>query len=218
MLLGTNENLNCLDSFTNTSNILQSGLSLISSDPSRVCLCNGSGQPDCLLLAHPKPYFIYPGQTIHICAVVVGEDFGTVVGSVYAQFLQRGSPSRLEAGQDAQSVIQHKCNDVYYTIFSQSESTPVLVLTARNSYVSDFNVDYSGIVKSWRDYYGVNAVEPIVYANNPVYVNISLLLCPPGFMLTTHAPFRCDCNSLLQQMYGIKCHIQEQTIGRSGLL
>ena len=57
-----------------------------------------------------------------------------------------------------------------------------------------------------------------MYSNNPVYINISLLPCPPGFMLTTHSPFRCDCILLLQQMQGIQCYIQDQTIGRSGLL
>ena len=210
--------LNCLDSLNEISNILQNGLSLISSDPLRVCFCNES-EPDCLLY-DPKPRSIYPGQTINISAVVVGQNFGTVAGSVYAQFLHRGDPPQLESGQEVQSVTQHKCNDLYYTIFSQSEvSTSLLVLNARDSYVSEYNdMDYSSSVNSLKDYYGTNAATPIAYANNPVYVNVSFLSCPPGFMITTQAPFRCDCNSLLQQMYGIKCHIQEQTIGRSGLL
>ena len=65
----------------------QSGLSLISSAPSRVCLCNETGQPDCLTVADPETRVIYPGQTITIPAVVVGQDFGTVTGSVFAQFL-----------------------------------------------------------------------------------------------------------------------------------
>ena len=51
-----------------------------------------------------------------------------------------------------------------------------------------------------------------------VYVNISLLPCPPGFMLTTDQPIKCDCDALLQQMHGVQCYIQEQTISRSGLL
>ena len=217
--LGQDEDTNCLESFKRISNILQSGLSLVTSDPSRVCLCNRSGQPDCLRLVNPKPYSIYPGQTIRISAVVVGEDFGTVAGSVYAQFLEGGSPSQLESGQEVQSVMQHECNDLYYSIFAQSDvSAPVVVLTARNSYVSQFNdKNYSDLVTSLKNYYGAYSAK-WVYANNPVYVNVSILPCPPGFMLTTHAPFRCDCNSLLQQMYGIECHIQEQTIGRSGLL
>ena len=174
----------------------------------------------CFYIADPKPHSIYPGQTINISAVVVGQNIGTVAGSVYAQFLQRGSPPQLESGQEVQRVTQHKCNDLYYTIFSQSEvSTTLLVLTARDSYVSEYNdIDYSYSVNSLKNYYGTNAATRIVYANNPVYVNVSFLPCPPGFVLTSYTPFRCDCNSLLQQVYGIKCHIQEQTIRHSGLL
>ena len=86
--LGYDEDWNCLLSFKNVSDMSQqSGLSLISSDPSRICLCNETGQPDCLTVADPTPYVIYPGQTITIPAVVVGQDFGTVTGSVFAQFL-----------------------------------------------------------------------------------------------------------------------------------
>ena len=86
--LGYDEDWNCLLSFKNVSDMLQqSGLSLISSAPSRICLCNETGQPDCLTVADPTPYVIYPGQTITIPAVVVGQDFGTVTGSVFAHFL-----------------------------------------------------------------------------------------------------------------------------------
>ena len=212
---------NCLDSFKHISNIFQDGLSLISSDPLRVCLCNETGQqPDCLVLADPTLHTAYPGQTINISAVVVGQDFGTVAGSVYAQFLHKGSTPQLESGQEVQSVIQHKCNHLYYTIFSQSAVfDAVLVLTADDVYVSEFiNIPIPDQFFEWVFYYKTFEVYPLLLGNNAVYVNISLLPCPPGFMLTTNSPFKCDCNSILQQMHGIKCHIQEQTIGRSGLL
>ena len=209
---------NCLVILKLLSSILQNGLSLISSEPLRACFCNENGHPDCLLLAEHKPHSIYPGQTINISAVVVGQTFGTVPGSVYAKFLQRGSPPQLESGQEVQSVTQHKCNDLYYTIFSQSEvSTSLLVLNAHDSYVSEYNDNASFGILSYY-YYGTYAASSIWYANNPVYVNVSILPCPAGFTITTYTPFRCDCNSLLRQVYGIKCHIQEQTIGRSGLL
>ena len=94
---GLNGDRNCLDSFKTITNTSQVGLSVVSSDPLRVCLCNGSGQPDCLILADPTPRTVYPGQTINISAVVVGQDFGTVAGSAYAQFLQRGSPPQLNS-------------------------------------------------------------------------------------------------------------------------
>ena len=211
---------NCIDSFKNISNISQNGLSLISSDPSRVCLCNKTGQPDCLVIVDSTPHTVYPGQTITISAVVVGQDFGTVSGSAYAQFLQRGSPPWLKSGQEVQGVTQHKCNHLYYTIFSKPEvSEAVLILTAYDSYVAELNnKEYSDKLDVWTYHYKTQAVEPLMYSNTAVYVNISLLPCPPGFMLTTHTPFRCDCSPLLQLMHGFQCYIQERTIGRSGLL
>ena len=54
-----------------------------------MCLCNESGLPDCMLLDDPIPHSIYSEQTISISAVVVGQDWGTVAGSVHAQFLHK---------------------------------------------------------------------------------------------------------------------------------
>ena len=216
---------NCLESFKNLSNISQNGLSIVSSDPLRVCLCNGTGQPDCPVIVDPTPHTVYPGQTINISAVVVGQEFGTVAGSAYAQFLQGGCLPQLKPEQKVQSVTQHNCNNLSYTIFSQGEvSEAVLVLTAQDSYVSQFfnnTVDEDTIYTVGEEYFVSNehAVEPLLYnTNSPVYVNVSILPCPPGFMLTTASPFKCDCDGLLQEMPAIHCHIQEQTIGRSGLL
>ena len=223
VVLGLDGKWNCLDSFKNISNISQNGLSLISSDPSRVCLCNGTGQPDCLTQADPTPRSIYPGQSITISAVVVGQDFGTVAGYVYAQFLQL-SPTRSlpqsESLQGVHPVTQQKCNHLSYTIPLQSEVfEAVLVLTAQNySHLSSLNLTDSVNPELLKQLYSTSDVDTLMYSNNPVCVNISFLPCPPGFMLTTDPPFRCVCDHLLQQMYGIQCHIQEQTIGRSGLL
>ena len=48
-----------------------------------------------------------------------------------------------------------------------------------------------------------------------MYINISLLPCHPGFHISNS---KCDCNKLLQQVPSVQCFIQEQTIGRSGLV
>ena len=142
MFYGLDGDWNCVLSFKNISNISQNGLSLITSDPSRVCLCNESGQPDCLIVADPTPHSIYAGQSINISAVVVGQDFGTVSGSVYAQFLQKPANNhspQLETGQNIQDVTQEKCNDLNYTIFPSGDMSPVvLILTTNNEVVSDF--------------------------------------------------------------------------------
>ena len=222
MALGLDGEWNCLNSFKSISNISQNGLSLISSDPSRVCLCNGTGQPDCLIQVDPTPHSIYPGQSINISAVVVGQDFGTVAGSVYAQFLPISppeSPPQLESLQMVQPVTQQHCSQLYYTILTHSEiSKAVLALTSHKRHVLKFHVNTSTDLTRWQSHYNTSATGPLIYNNNPVYVNISLLPCPPGFMLTAHPPFRCDCNQLIQKMPRVECHIQDQTIGRSGLL
>ena len=220
---------NCLLSFKNISNISQSGLSLISSDPSRVCLCNGTGQPDCLTVADPAPHSIYPGQSINISAVVVGQEFGTVAGSVHGQFLQSvvtdGSP-QLGTGQKVQGVIQDKCNNLMYTIFAPSDmSEAVLILTVNNKKVSQFVTfkqydDYKKErqLKIFYHTSDTSVLNSLKYTHFPVYLNVSFLSCPAGFMLTMKSPFRCDCSKLLRRIQGVKCYIQDQTISRSGLI
>ena len=222
--LGIDRHWNCLDSFKNVSYISQNGLSLISSDLSQVCVCNGSGQHDCQIVAGTNPHPVYPSQYISIPAVVVGQDLGTVTGSVYAQFLQKSStknPPQFETWQTVQAVTQHNCSHLKYTIFSQTEVLEaVLVLTAHDSYVSRLlnnNIDTNARTL-WTSTYKTIAVEPLMKNNNPIYINISLLPCPSGFMLTTDPPFRCDCDMLLQKINEFQCHIQEHTISRSGLL
>ena len=59
MALGYDGDWNCLLSKNISDMSQQSGLSLISSAPSRVCLCSESGQPDCLTVADPTTHVIY---------------------------------------------------------------------------------------------------------------------------------------------------------------
>ncbi len=220
--LGETGERNCLQVLKDISNISQSSLSLISSDPSRVCFCNGTGQPDCLTIVDPIPRKIYPGQTVHISAVVVGQDFGTVVGSAFAQFLQLPSTEdqpQIESVQYTQGVTQNSCSILSYTIFSQLReiSDTVLLLTTENTKISHLlsKDEINEIIEQYKQH--SNAATKAILGL-PVYVNVSVHPCPPGFMLTTQPPFRCDCNQLLQEQSGVTCHIQDQTIGRSGLV
>ena len=285
--LGYDEDWNCLLGFKNVSDMSQqSGLSLISSAPSRICLCNETGQPDCLTIADPTPYVIYPGQTITIPAVVVGQDFGTVTGSVFAHFL--GAPYTsgsvdMKMEQKNKTVEQTQCSNLEYTIFSEDEeSEAVLVLTTDNlkadipqlmdiennreiantwtilnselnytklasDYILDFIMTSSWVWQYTDDYYMSETaanrtienfykftpghfdhltpddihnkfIFPNEIYNYPVGINISFRSCPPGFTLSRQVPFKCDCNRLLQQFPGVKCHIQHQTITRRSLV
>ena len=65
-------NWNCLESFENISTVTvyQKDLSLISSDPSRVCFCNKV--PGCMIYSISIPQPFYHGQNIFVPAVTVG--------------------------------------------------------------------------------------------------------------------------------------------------
>ena len=281
--LGYDGDWNCLLSFKNISDMSQQcGLSPISSASTRLCLCNETGQPDCLIVADLTTHVIYPGQTITIPAVVVGQDFGTVTGSVFAQLLHTPYTSdsvHMEQKQDNIAVEHSQCSNLEYAIFSQSEeSAAVLVLTHDNREISQLmnEEDNQEITNSWEilnkepnykilahdiicDFINftineftieynesnlcsnrtiedfnkftisyINSCESVLIHTKfvfpkeiysyPVYLNISFHPCPPGFSLSKDPPFRCDCNQLMKQLPGVKCHIQDQTISRSGLI
>ena len=110
MALGWDGNWNCLLSFKNISNMSDlESLSTISSAPSRVCICNETG-PNCLTVVDPIQRVAYPGETITIQAVVVGQDFGTVSGSVHAQITE---PAILQVPSSV--AVQHsQCSYLKY--------------------------------------------------------------------------------------------------------
>ena len=79
----------------------------------------------------------------------------------------------------------------------------VMVLTAQD------HVSYDSLSHSQ-----LNTVTELqIY---PVYVNITLLPCPLGFMLH-NSQHRCVCNSQLEE-HNIACNITDQTVHRSGYM
>ena len=219
---------NCLESFMNVSTVMfnqSSNLSLISSDPSRVCFCNENKLPDCMTLSSSRTHSLYPGQNIYISTVTVGQGFGTVAGSVYAQYLNR-SPTdnllELYQSQKIKTVTQYECSLLKYTIYSPNNvSELTLVLTTQEIVVSIANIQgffSENTAALLQQFYPTSRNKPMLYPNAVIYTTISVLSCPVGFMLTTEPPFKCDCNQLLQQMPGVHCNIHSQTFGRSGLV
>ena len=272
--LGWDEDWNCLFTFKNTSDFTeQSSLSLVSSIPSRVCFCNSTGHPDCLTVADPETRTMYPGQTITIPGVVVGQDFGTVAGSVFAQFVKTAASDSIAIKHDQRTtgIGNCSCTNLSYTVFASKEVTKTtLALTANDRQVSHIMLESDNklIKKVWNNLtstpnfqnfasqitgiYGDNVKNSIRdYSNNgtstikdiiifqsfslnntnylkyifpkefyeyPFYVNISFVPCPLTFSLTAEPPFMCDCNQLLKSLQAVHCHIQDQTITRSGLV
>ncbi len=106
-----------------------SDFSIVTSDPVRVCLCV-NGLPSCGTVF--SNLTAVPGEEFLVSAVLVGDTFGTVGGSVYAQLLPLSSSEEvvnLGELQDSQQVGHHQCTDLAYTVYSNSSST-CIVLTS----------------------------------------------------------------------------------------
>ena len=124
--------------------------SSISSTPNRVCGCI-NGQPDCKHSLYKVS--VYPGQTVGVSLVAVGQRKGTVPSTITAQYVSDDGATF----RDFQSTQTSNptCTELYYTIFSQRE-TEVIKLNAE----------------------GTCGAEGI-----PLSVNVILLDCPIGFTL-----------------------------------
>ena len=187
--------IDCLLLFTQVSSITPNTLSQVASDPVRVSICNND-TPECHMTSMAVDP-IFPGQSFSISTVVTGEELGTVTGSVFAIFLPLHSVRPwLAAGEDTQGATQLHCNKMEYTIFSINIKE--VLLLAANSIMSEYT-------------------DPTLFTKFPVYVNITLLPCPPGFALMG-ASARCDCSQFVLQLPGVSCNIKDQTIHRSGLV
>ena len=209
----------CLSEFLTASDIQTPTLSNISSDPSRVCLCVDE-KPDCLNIfktVQTNGHGPYPGQTIEISAVVVGQNFGTVSGAVYAQLIN--SPPTLDQGQETQGVNHNSCNNLQYTINSPVENITIMLTSVKLK--DTYMVTQQTFTETRKKYenYEKNVKRddfPQAILEFPVYINIPLEPCPPGFSITHKHPVTCDCVRQLRELPGVTCDIEDVTIYRSG--
>ena len=110
--------------YVNFNYTMQTGLSIIASDPIGVCICD-SGKPNCnkKLLVRK----VFPGDSFNISAAVVGQGNGIVPGVVVVVFIKE----KLESLQYPQSTNRQNCTNLTYTIFSRQDKEQ-LQLTAEN--------------------------------------------------------------------------------------
>ena len=90
--------------------------SSISSTPNHVCRCI-NGQPDCSDPHSPYEVSVYPGQTVGVSLVSVGQRNGMVPSTITAQYVSDDGATF----RDFQSTQTSNptCTELYYTIFSQ---------------------------------------------------------------------------------------------------
>ena len=196
---------------------LGSDLSLISSNPTRVCLCEGD-QPECA--ANIQSIFYnethYPGEEFYISAAIVGDRFGTVDGSVYAQFLD----TKVQFGdvlQTSQQVGHDGCRRLKYSVIYVGNNVEVMVLTATDIMVKRYPTmrDVTNIKSQDILYFNKYGYISNLLLSLPVYINITFHNhCPLGFKLNDSIGL-CVCNVELQNNH-IPCDLNTQSVKRSG--
>ena len=168
----------------NLNYTMQTGLSIIASDPIGVCICD-SGRPNCNRTLLDRK--VFPGDSFNISVAVVGQGDGIVPGIVRAVFTAANGSQQLESLQYSQSTIEDICTNLTYTIFSRQEKE-LLHLTAENPGLA----------------YSLIHIQP--------KISILLLSCPLGFTLAG-SPAKCDCVSVLAKN-DYKCNISTQSVRR----
>ena len=140
----------------------------ISSNPNRICGCVND-QPDCSDTPSPYEVSVYPGQTVGVSLVAVGQRNGTVPSTTTAQY-DPDNGATFGGLQNIQEINHTTCSELNYTIFSRKQTE-----------IFKIYVDSSC---------GVESV--------PLSVNVILLECPIGFSLSNSSN-QCVCEERLQK-------------------
>ena len=204
----TSHRLNASQHFNLSSN---DGLSSVSADPSRICVCEFE-KPKCAddLSNIFFSRNVYPGETITFSVVLTGGDFGATVGSVHAGFLGHTSLLRKSNGQSSQEINQPRCIDVRYTLYANESTNYVMYLSPYifasedqlKSYFDSMNYTQQNITtyhKENRILYGL--------LTTPVFINITTLPCPLGF---SEKDSECVCDNRLRDLSpDLRCNISD---------
>ena len=111
--------------------------SLVSSNPTRVCLCTTKSIPDCSITEYTIA--AYPGETLTIPAVAAGQRFGSVPSTVHSSFVS-GSNGRLPALQHTQSVSVTCTNLIYTTLCSPNRTEVMQLSVEKNNVPQNTNI------------------------------------------------------------------------------
>ena len=164
-----------------------SSLSLVSSEPLRVCLCqtdsNGKHVPQCDEIF--KPQDAYPGEKINIWVAVVGWDYetGITTGVVYQNIK---IDDTLYPSNSITIAKQKKCMNVDYTLnlpISENKTNITMFM-----YLTALNIDPTNELLKCDE--GQNNFNSCIHYAPVTYEFSMDLTCPPGFHLFNRS---CDC-------------------------
>ena len=192
-----------IDTYENTFSFhppLHSNLSSISSVPTRVCICDTSGQPQCadLSMIFLTNITISPGELFNVSVVLVGADFGTSLGTVYTNLLNsEENTAILDEQFRVQNIVSvDKCTQLQYQI----KTNLTKVILCLHPYDTRIHL-YGNKEQTNRriEDYISKGVPPIDLQTTPVYINVTLASCPPGFKPEGNPP-SCECTTEVKQV------------------
>lgn len=174
---------------------VSSSISSVTSDPTRVCLCDRHGRPQCENNSYIfKNYAVRSGEVFSVLAAVVGGDYGTTIGPVFADFLSidhSSAPSFTTNSQHIQVLTDsQRCSKLNYSLHYFDRGKIIIYLTTV----------YIGTLTE-----RVLCMDESCFHTTPVFLNMTLLNCPPGLTLLGEPPV-CDCYNVLSEK-DVKCSI-----------
>ena len=184
-------------------------LSLISSNPTRVCLCTITSIPDCSITEYTTT--AYPGETLTIPAVAVGQRFGTVPFTVHSSFVSSSFISRNDSRLPELLSLQYtqlvnvNCTKLTYTIKSSPNEIIMKLMVEKH------NVPPNMFINTGLIYLQLNrTLTKLQFSELTVYIKVQQ--CPLGFVFKNNTQ-TCICHLKLQQ-HEINCSIDTQTVYR----
>ena len=179
-------------------------LSSVTSNARRVCLCE-NGIPQCANLDYIlKTISITSGEKFNLSVALVGSDFGTVTGEVFASRFSETSTSSFGAEQQIQQLDSNKeCTSLEYSVHSKNKEARFLLsrdsITATSQRALHTNISKyftrSSFEESIRTYNSTQVIEQKLL-DAPVIISAVMLHCPFGFKLT-ETSLICQCDEFL---------------------
>ena len=195
-------------------------LSLVSAQPSRVCLCDSNGYPQCT----KKEYILlleetaFPGEVLTLPIVLVGGDFGATTGIVYSSDREQNQGrDTLASSEQTFQVVQNKqCTLLRLTLFNKSKFTTQHTISLRVSIASKSprlkDKHNSRYVQSILNRYDRLQEIDAELRNLEVFMRIHMVKCPPGFVMFGDSEERCDCYQNFKRFNSdIMCTAQKGT-------
>ena len=178
--------------------------SVISSNPSRVCLCINS-IPQCKIKRYRYEKPLSPGQSFQIHAVAVGQRFGTVPSTVIAEFVN--ASVKIDEIQQVQNV-RRECTVLNYTIKSPN-SVEIVLLKVEKNYIPE--PDFRNPIYTVLQNISFYKEQMLVF--DQLSIVLTITKCPLGYSFNTSSN-TCTCQETLTK-HGIECHLQNQTVIRT---